>query len=312
MSQPRTQHTDASTWTPFDSAPDADGQSSATHTDTSPSTTPSADTDGRSTDGQSDTRPRDGRSDVRQVAVHGTDGTRRRWQIIEGGHDDRADGFDAAADEALGVAADTARPAVKDTAPTTAPATPVEGAVSETAPATVETPAPSTASDPVETPVETRSEADSTLPTPHPDPEHPETENAGDTGTEAAETPHSTPRWHAYAAALNPGGVLYRQQASLAEIVAYADHASYSDNRAVRTLERGWNRAVAVPVSLLLYSTAAAYKRLWRGLGTSAIGVLWIAAVHAAPADTSTVWTWIVLGYWAVSALIVPVIVTKK
>src|SRR5690606_15516702 len=185
----------------------------------------------------------------------------------------------------------------------TAPAA-VPGPVSETAPATVETTAPRTVETPVQGPAETAPEGDSTPHPPHPgqpDPQGPHPAHPG-----------PTPRWHAFATALNPGGVLFRPQASLAEIVAYADHAPYSANRAVRALEVGWNRAVAVPVSLLLYSTAAAYKRLWRGLGTSAIGVLWIAAVHAAPADTSTAWTWIVLGYWAVSALIVPVIVTKK
>ena len=233
-------------------------------------------------------------------------------RVIDGGRAavDAAsgDGFDAAAADAIAVTAgqDTDAPAEM---PTSAA---VPGPVSEAAPATVETTAPSTVETPAQGPAETAPEPDSAPHTPHPGSEDTEGENAAHAGSEEAETPHSTPAWHAFATALNPGGVLFRQQASLAEIVDYADHAPYSANRAVRVLEKGWNRAIAVPVSLLLYSAAAAYKRLWRGLGTSAIGVLWIAAVHVAPADTSTVWTWIVLGYWAVSALIVPAIVTKK
>ncbi len=299
MTQPRTQHADASTWTPFDSTPDTDGQSSTVHTDTAPSTNPVTDTDATGRTGRSST----GRA---------TDGHPDYLRVIDGGHAavDAAssDGFDAAAADALAVTAGQDTDAAVETpAPAAAP-----GPVSETAPATVETTAPSTVETPAQDPAETAPEPDSTPHTPHPGPEDPEGENAAHAGTEAAETPHSTPRWHAFAASLNPAGVLFRQQASLAEIVAYADTAPYSTNRAVRGAEIVWNRAIAVPVSLLLYSTAAAYKRLWRGLGTSAIGVLWIAAVHVAPADTSTVWTWIVLGYWAVSALIVPVIVTKK
>lgn len=299
MTQPRTQHADASTWTPFDSA--TDGESSTVHTDTAPSTNPRTDTDAVG-DGRTG-RPSTGRA---------TDGHPDYLRVIDGGHAavDAAssDGFDAAAADAIAV---TAGPDTDAAAETTAPAA-APGPVPETATHTVENPAPSTVETPAQGPAETAPEPDSTPHTPHPGPEGPEGENPAHAGTEAAENPHSTPRWHAFATALNPGGVLFRQQASLAEIVAYADRAPYSTNRAVRALEVGWNRAVAVPVSLLLYSTAAAYKRLWRGLGTSAIGVLWIAAVHAAPADTSTVWTWIVLGYWAVSALIVPVIVTKK
>lgn len=299
MTQPRTQHADAGSWTPFNSA--TDGQSSTVHTDTTPSANPATDAD----DADSG---RTGRSSTGRA----TDGHPDYLRVIDGGHAavDAAssDGFDAVAADALAV---TAGQGTDATAETPAPAA-VPGPVSETAPATVETTAPSTVETPAQGPTETASEPDSTPHTPHPAPEDPEGENAAHAGTEEAENPHSTPRWHAFATALNPAGVLFRQQASLAEIVAYADTAPYSANRAVRALEVGWNRAVAVPVSLLLYSTAAAYKRLWRGLGTSAIGVLWIAAVHAAPADTSTVWTWIVLGYWVVSAIIVPVIVTKK
>lgn len=292
MTQPRTQHADASTWTPFNSTPD---------TDAAPSANQRTDTD-------MDATGRTGRSSTGRA----TDGHPDYLRVIDGGHAavDAAssDGFDAVAADALAVTAGQGTDAAVETpAPAAAP-----GPVSETAPATVETTAPSTVETPVQGPAETAPEPDSTPHTPHPGPEDPEGENAAHAGSEEAETPHSTPRWHAFATALNPAGVLFRPQASLSEIVAYADRAPYSANRAVRALEVGWNRAVAVPVSLLLYSTAAAYKRLWRGLGTSAIGVLWIAAVHVAPADTSTVWTWIVLGYWAVSALIVPVIVTKK
>ena len=297
MTQPRTQHADASTWTPFDSA--TDGQSSTVHTDTDASANPGTDTDATGRTGRSSTgRSMDGHPGYLRVI----DGGRAAVDAASG------DGFDAAAADALAVTAgqDTDAPAEM---PTSAA---VPGPVSEAAPATVETTAPSAVETPAQGPAETVPEGDSTPHTPHPGPEGPESENAAHAGTEEAETPHSTPRRHAFATALNPGGVLFRQQASLAEIVDYADHAPYSANRAVRVLEKGWNRAIAVPVSLLLYSAAAAYKRLWRGLGTSAIGVLWIIAVHVAPADTSTVWTWIVLGYWAVSALIVPAIVTKK
>lgn len=299
MTQPRTQHADASTWTPFNSA--TDGQPSTVNTDAAPSANQRTDTD-------MDATGRTGRSSTGRA----TDGHPDYLRVIDGGHaaadGPSEDGFDAAAADALAVTTgqDTESPAVPP-APAAAP-----GPVSDPAPATVETTAPATVETPAQGPAETAPEGDSTPHTPHPDQEDHEGENAAHAGTEAAETPHSTPRWHAFATALNPAGVLFRPQASLAEIVAYADTAPYSANRAVRALEVGWNRAVAVPVSLLLYSAAAAYKRLWRGLGTSAIGVLWIAAVHAAPADTSTVWTWIVLGYWAVSALIVPVIVTKK
>lgn len=284
MSQSRTQHEDAPAWTPFD-PPDTD--------------TPVV----GDADGQTDARPRDGHADVRQVAVHGTDGTSRRWQIIEGGHDS-SDGFEAVVDDALGVAADTVEDTPPAPAATAAPAVEtVEEAAPEAAPGPVATP--------VEAPVETGSEPDSALRTPHPDPDTPESENAAHTGTGEAETPHSTPARRALAA-LNPGGVLFKQQASLAEIVTYARTAPYSTNKAVRALETGWAHAVAVPASLLLYAAAAAYKRLWRGLGTSTIGVLWIIAVHASPVDAATVWTWTLLGYWAVSAFLVPVIVTTR
>lgn len=277
-----TQSADAGSWTPFDA--EADGQ-------------PTEDIAG-STDGDAaGERPR-------------TD-AHPGWRVIDGGHD----AVDAAADEALAVVAGSvdeeggADPAPVPPAPAVDPApAAAPGPVQQTAPSTVEAPA----QDPVETPAPAASEPDSTPHTPHPAPNTPEAETPAHTDPEAAGTPHSTPAWHAFAASLNPSGVLFRQQASLEEIVRYASDAPYSTSPAARALEVAWNRAVAVPVSLLLYSAAAAYKRLWRGLGTSTIGVLWIVAVHASPWDAQTVWTWTLLGYWAVSAFLVPVIVTTR
>lgn len=291
MTQPRTHDVDASgAWTPFS----ADGQPEPSTGQPELSTTQQADAG----DHPSATSATDGRESS------STGGHHPGWRVISGGQpkgDHAVDVLDAAVDEAIATIAEPAAPT--DPAPTPAP---------EAAAALVVDPVKTPAQDPVETPAKPGSDADSTPRTPHPSHGHPEGENAAQMAPEEAETPHSTPAWHAFATALNPAGVLFKQQASLAEVVAYADEAPYSDNRAVRALEVGWNRAVAIPATLLLYSAAAAYKRLWRGLGTSAIGVLWIVAVHAAPADTSTVWTWIVLGYWSVSALIVPVVVTKK
>lgn len=299
MTQPRTQDTDVSSWTPF-GADKTPSTGARTDTDTPPSAPRHTDTGA------------DGQADAHQSTGRPVDG-HPRLRIIDGGHTAGADvhprqGQGAPPEDTLDAAVDEAIAAIVDASP--------DASTAAAASAPVETPAPgtakSTAETTVEAPVETAPEPNSTPHTPHPDPEHPENENAAQAGTDEAETPHSTPWWAGAAAALNPSGVLFRQQASLAEIVAYADRAPYSSHKAVRALEVGWNRAIAVPVSLTLYAAAAAYKRLWRGLGTSAIGVLWIVTVHASPADTAAVWTWVVLGYWAMSAVIVPVIVTKK
>ena len=299
MTQPRTQDTDVSSWTPF-GADKTPSTGARTDTDTPPSAPRHTDTGA------------DGQADAHQSTGRPVDG-HPRLRIIDGGHTAGADvhprqGQGAPPEDTLDAAVDEAIAAIVDASP--------DASTAAAASAPVETPAPgtakSTAETTVEAPVETAPEPNSTPHTPHPDPEHPENENAAQAGTDEAETPHSTPWWAGAAAALNPSGVLFRQQASLAEIVAYADRAPYSSHKAVRALEVGWNRAIAVPVSLTLYAAAAAYKRLWRGLGTSAIGVLWIVTVHASPADTAAVWTWVALGYWAMSAVIVPVIVTKK
>lgn len=277
-----TQSADAGSWTPFD-----------------------AETDGHPTEDTAGATDGDATGERARTDAH------PGWRVIAGGHD----AVDAAADEALAVVAgavDEEGGAVPAPVPPAVDPAPVAAAapapVQETVPSTVETPAPA----PVETPAPAPSEPDSTPHTPHPAPNTPGGVNAAHAGSEAAETPHSTPRWHAFAASLNPGGVLFKQQASLEEIVAYASEAPYSTSPAARALEVTWNRAIAVPVSLALYAAAAAYKRLWRGLGTSTIGLLWIVAVHASPWDATAVWTWTLIGYWAVSALIVPVIVTTR
>src|SRR5690606_11783552 len=170
MTQPRTQHADASTWTPFNSA--TDGQPSTVNTDAAPSANQRTDTDMDAT-GRTG-RPSTGRS---------TDGHPDYLRVIDGGHaaadSPSSDGFDEAAADALAVTAgqDTESPAVPP-APGAAP-----GPVSDPAPATVETPA--------QGPAETAPEGDSTPPTPHPAPEDPEGENAAHAGTEEAENPHS-------------------------------------------------------------------------------------------------------------------------
>src|SRR5690606_18966214 len=217
MTQPRTQHADASTWTPFNSA--TDGQPSTVHTDTTPSANQRTDTD-------MDATGRTGRSSTGRA----TNGHPDYLRVIDGGHaaadSPSEDGVDAAAADALAVTAgqDPDTPAAP-----TAPAA-VPGPVSETAPATVETTAPATVETPArtapatvagpdtqthpatleptahataETPAHGRAETapdrDSTPHTPPPDQEDPEGETAADGSTESAETPHSTPAWHAFA-----------------------------------------------------------------------------------------------------------------
>lgn len=234
---------------------------------------------------------------------HRPEGLPESWTIIDGGHDIDMDaaaseavdavGFDAAADEALAAAR-------MDTAPETEP--PAAEALAEMAPAAAETTA--------QEPTQAAPEADSAVRTPHSSESTTASETPAETGPEETETPQSAPVWRGMLASLNPAGVLYAQQASIAEVIQYAREADYSDNPVIRGLEIGWNRAVAVPSVFTLYWVAAVLKRLWRAVGATVLATAWVIAVHTSPLDPATVWTWALIGYWTLSATLVPAIAT--
>lgn len=238
---------------------------------------------------------------------HRPEGLPESWTIIDGGHDIDMDavaseavdagGFDAAADEAIAAAR---MDAVS------------EAAAPEAAPA-VEAPAeavPGAAETTVQEPAKAVPAADSAVRTPHSSESTTESETPAETAPEVPETPQSAPAWRNLLAALNPGGVLYAQQASIAEVMQYARDADYSDNPVIRGLEIGWNRIIAVPSVFTLYWVAAVLKRLWRAVGATVLAAAWVIAVHTSPLDPATVWTWALIGYWTLSATLVPAIAT--
>lgn len=253
-------------------------------------------TDGWSPFGDADTS-------TERPPEHRPEGLPESWTIIDGGHDIDMDavaseavdagGFDAAADEAIAAAR-------MDTA-----------AETEAAPTAPAEPGPAAAENTAQAPAQAAPGADSAVRTPHSSESTTGSETPAETGPEETETPQSAPAWRGILASLNPGGVLYAPQASIAEVMQYAREAEYSDNPVIRGLEIGWNRAVAVPSVFTLYWVAAVLKRLWRAVGATVLATAWVIAVHTSPLDASTVWTWALIGYWTLSATLVPAIATQ-
>lgn len=155
-------------------------------------------------------------------------------------------------------------------------------------------------------------EPNSTPHTPQPEPSTPDGATPGQGVTEAAETPHSTPRWRAALWSLHPGGILLVPQASIGDVINAARNTTADRAGLDRVTEIAWVYAVAVPVSVAAYTIAASVKRKWRGLGTWTVAGLWTIAVHAAPADTATVWWWTAVAYWVSCVFVLPAVIQAR
>lgn len=154
-------------------------------------------------------------------------------------------------------------------------------------------------------------------PTPHPtlhtlDHATPEAPAPAQSVTEPAGTPHSTPWWKAAVGWLNPYEVLDQPLPPVSAIYTAAWDSVTDRSGLDRATEIAWVYVLGMPVTVACYTLAAAVQRKLRGLGVAATAVLWITAANTAPVDTSAVWTWTAIGYWASTAFVLPAIIQAK
>lgn len=154
-------------------------------------------------------------------------------------------------------------------------------------------------------------------PTPHPtlhtpDQATPEAPAPAQRPVEAAEIPHSTPWLRTAVGWLNPYEVLDRPLPPVSEIYDAARTSVADRSGPDKATELVWVYAIGMPVTVACYTLAAAVQRKWRGLGTSTIVALWIAAANTAPVDTSIVWFWTAVGYWVSTAFVLPAVIQAK